>query len=241
MSLLESMERLVSKTSGFLNSFHVSIPTGKVGEILGVDDIEINGINDVGNAVQEVGGAISLGFNLVNCGLMGSTWAGMLEHITFSLSTAVLDIAETITQAIAAQLRAAFNQILGSLLRLVTAIMSLIQTILLLWDAIKGLASWFDISTKKFINVLNREQCVDFYSSIAACMLNKFLGPLLDKFEADALKVVNDAGNEFNNFISEQMEDLDVVSNYIERETFLIEKAKIQIEGLSPENVLKHS
>lgn len=240
MSLLDSIEKMINKTSNFMNSFKVSIPTGKVGEFLGVDDIEINGIGDIGNAVQEAGGAVSLGFNLLNCGLMGSTWAGMLESILFNLSTAVLDIAETIMSAIAAQLRAAFNQILSTLFSLVTSIMSLIKTIFALWDAIKGLASWLDVSLGKFVNILNREQCVDLYSSIAACLLNKFLGPLLDEFESDALNAVNKVGNKFNDFISEQMEDVDVLTSYIDRENFFIQKAKIQIEGLSPENVLRY-
>ena len=44
MSLLDSIEKMINKSSNFMNSFKVSIPTGKVGEFLGVDDIEINGI-----------------------------------------------------------------------------------------------------------------------------------------------------------------------------------------------------
>ncbi len=241
MGLLKTMENIVAKTNKIMNSIHVSIPTGKVGQILGIEDIEINSLSDLAGAVQDAGSVVALGYNMASCALKFSTWSGLLESMSFGLSAAALDIGENIMQAINSQIRAAFQQIFGTLLNLVMSILNLVSSIMLLWQAIMKLGEWFDVSLSalKFAN--DRDNCVQMMSSIAACYLNKFLGPILDEFENDIIDSINEFGNSLNNKISEELEDTQILSDYINRESFLLKKASIQISGLTPENVLRYS
>lgn len=241
MGLLKTMENIVAKTNKIMNSIHVSIPTGKVGQILGIEDIEINSLSDLAGAVQEVGSSVALGYNMATCALNYNTWTGLLESMAFGLSAAALEIGENIMQAINSQIRAAFQQIFGTLLNLVMSILNLISSIMLLWQAIMKLEEWTDVSLSalKFAN--NKENCVQMMSSIAACYLNKFLGPILDEFENDVIDSINELGNSLNNKISEELENTQILSDYINRESFLLKKASIQISGLTPENVLRYS
>lgn len=241
MGLLSSMQDIVSKTNQFMNSFHVSIPTGKVGEIFGIEDIEINSLSDLAGAVQEAGSIVALGYNMASCAMNASTWTGLIESLSFGISAAMMDIAQNISSAISAQIRAAFQQIMGTLLNLVMSVMNLFSSIMLLWESFKKLGDWADVSLKSLNFAKDRQNCVDMMSSIAACYLNKFLGPILDEFESDVIDSINEFGNSLNNKISEELEDTQILTDYINRESFLLKKASIQISGLTPENVLRYS
>lgn len=239
MGLLKTMEDIVSKTNKLVNSFRVKIPLKKVGELFNIEDMgDVESLSDLKNAASEIAGTVVSTYNLVSCLFSASGWAGMIESIVFNLSTATMQILQQVFDAIAVQLRAAFNQIIGSIMNFITSILNLISTILLLWEAIKGLGDWFNISWNKLKLAFDRENCAELMSTIAACYLNKFLGPLFDKIEGALVGAVNDAGGALNNFLSEQLEDVNTMSEYLDRESFLLKKAAIQINGLTPENVL---
>lgn len=239
MGLLKTMEGIVSKTNNLVNSFRVKIPLSKAGDILGLEDLrDVESLSDLKDSVSEVVGVAVSTFNLVTCLFSAEGWSGMISSILFNLSTATMQILQQVFDAIAVQLRAAFNQIISSLMNFITSILNLISTILLLIDAIIGLADWFNLSWNKFRLAFNRENCAELMSSIAACYLNKFLGPLFDKIEQKLVGAVNDAGAALNNFLSEQLEDVNTMSDYLDRESFLLKKAAIQLNGLTPENVL---
>lgn len=243
MGLLSTMNDVVESTNKFvnsINSFHCNIPTGRVGKILGLDDFQIRGLSDISSAVGEVGSAVAQSINMIDCATSLSTWTGMLGALAYGVSDAALGMLQTIQEAISAQLRAAVQQVVGTLINFVTSIMNLIANICLLFKAIMDLSSWFDLSLENLKLALNREECVNMMSSIAACILNKYLGEFLDELESDILDSINDVGNSINNKISDAMEDTNLMASYINREAFLIKKAQMQVAGLSPENVLKY-
>lgn len=242
MGLLSALEDMVSFTEKLVNynSFHINIPTGKAGEIMGIEDMSINSIGDIVGAVEEIGSKVMFGFNMASCLLNVSNWGQMLGNLSFAASAAIMDVMETVMEAISMQIKAAFQQVLGTIMNLITSIMNLIANISLLIKAFANLGDWFNISIEKFDTSRNKDMCVDLMSSIGACLLNKFLGPILDKIESQALKHVNKVGDDFNNMISEELEDTNMVATYLNREAFLLKKASIQINGLTPENVLKY-
>lgn len=86
--------------------------------------------------------------------------------------------------------------------------------------------------------MLNKNECIELYSSIAACLLNKFLGPFVDKFTEKVVGGINDVGEEFNNMLFEELQDVNTLSSYINQEAFLLEKASLQMRGLTKENLL---
>ena len=242
MGLLSTLEDMVTFTEKMVNfnSFHINIPTGKAGEILGLEDIEISSLGDLVGAVQDVGSKVMFGISMAECLMDVGNWGKMLGNLTFAASAAIMDVMETVFEAISMQIRAAFQQAIGSLLNLVTAIMNLVSSIGLLIEAIAGLKDWFNVSIGKIDAAVSRDMCVDMMSSIGACLLNKFLGPILDKWEMEAVEAINKTGDKFNDKMSEELEDVNMISSYVNRESFLLKKASIQINGLTPENVLKY-
>ena len=84
---------------------------------------------------------------------------------------------------------------------------------------------------------LSEKNCKDMYAAIAGCLLNKYLGPYLDEFKEKALNAINKAGNAFNDMLYEELSDARTFAAYAEQEAFLLEKAKIQIKGLTKDNL----
>ena len=243
MGILSTMNEVVETTNKFVNSidaFHCNVPTGRIGKILGVDDIQIRGLSDISSAVGEIGGAVAQSINMIDCATSLSTWNGLLGALAYGLSDVALGMLQTIQEAIAVQLRAAVQQVVGTLINFFTSIMNLISNICLLFRAIMDLSSWFDLSLDNLKLSINREECVSMMASIAACILNKYLGEFLDEVESDVLDAINDVGNVINNKITDALEDTNLMASYINREAFLIKKAQMQIAGLTPENVLKY-
>lgn len=243
MGILSTMNDVVESTNKFVNSiesFQCNIPTGKVGQFLGIDDIQIQGLSGLSSAVGEVASGVTQGLSLAYCMLSPEGWAGMLGGIAYGLTDAAFGMLQTIQEAISAQLRAAVQQIIGTLINFVTSIMNLIANICLLFKAIADLSSWFDLGSKSLKLAIEREECGSMMASIAACILNKYLGEFLDELESDIVDSINEVGNAVNNKIADAMEDVNLMSSYINREAFLIKKAQIQVAGLTPENVLKY-
>ena len=71
------------------------------------------------------------------------------------------------------------------------------------------------------------------FATLAACMLNKFLGSKLQSLEQKLSGSIIEAGSKLNSKITESLADVNSVSSYIERERFMMEKATKQINGIS--------
>ena len=227
MGILSTMNDVVESTNKFVNSiesFQCNIPTGKVGEFLGIDDIQVQGLSDIGNAVGEAVSGVTQAISTAYCMTTAEGWSGMMGGIAYGLTDVAIGMMQTITDAISAQLRAMVQQIIGTLINFMTSIMNLIASICLLFKAIADLSSWLDIARKDLALSIKKEECGSMMASIAACILNKYLGEFLDEFESDIVDSINDVGNFVNNKIADAMEDVNLMSSYINRESFLLKK-----------------
>lgn len=80
---------------------------------------------------------------------------------------------------------------------------------------------------------MSDEECEYMFATMAACMLNKFLGPKLKEFENKISGKITEAGDKLNSAISEGLADVNTVSSYLEREQFMMEKATKQLNGIN--------
>ena len=78
-------------------------------------------------------------------------------------------------------------------------------------------------------------------SAIAACYLNKLLGPYIEQFTSDMIGRVNQIGNTLNQKLYDSFQDINMFSSYANQEAFLLQKANLQIKGLTKENLLSIS
>lgn len=57
---------------------------------------------------------------------------------------------------------------------------------------------------------------MDMIADILSCLLNKFLGNPLEKFQSKLINKINETGWSVNQTLANTFSDLDVVSNYIQ-------------------------
>jgi hypothetical protein len=90
----------------------------------------------------------------------------------------------------------------------------------------------FKIGELDFEAFMSEEDCQYMFASMAACMLNKFLGNKLQSFEQKISGKITEAGSKLNSAIASELTDVNSLSSYLEREKFMMEKAAKQINGI---------
>lgn len=174
--------------------------------------------------------AYCAGKMLTNPGMM----LGVLSILGNSVIAAATEMASRLASLVKGQITQALSQISGAIQGIVgnifgflSSIVDLYQSIVDLIDAISniGLINWKDFMAE--------EDCEYIFAAIAACMLNKFLGTKLQELERKISSKIIKTGNSLNYAIADSLADVNSVSSYIERETFMMEKATKQINGIS--------
>lgn len=247
MGLNSSLQKVISYTSKFnsmLNPqtfLNVSVPGANLGKIFGQEDGEgVQTLGDLIGQVEDIGGDIMTGVNLVRC-TKYMNWGnigGLLGSMAMGTASVIMAITDQILDAVAIQLGNAVQQVVGTITAIVDALVNVWTSIELLIDAISDL--WDSISFDIDFDIdfeLSEKNCKDMYAAIAGCLLNKYLGPYLDEFKEKALNAINKAGNAFNDMLYEELSDARTFAAYAEQEAFLLEKAKIQIKGLTKDNL----
>lgn len=249
MSLNSSMQKVIdftSKLNSYLdlnNLIDVKVPGGKLAEMVGWEEGEgIQSVGDLVRAVEDVGGLVATGANLVRCGYTiasSDQYKNFLGSMAMGVTNVIVQITDEIWNAVAAQINQAVMQVVGTITNIITALNNLWTSIELLWEGLKK--CWDDWMRDIDFNIgleLDAKNCADMYAAIGGCLLNKFLGPYLDEFKEKALKEINEAGKSFNDLLYEEMADANAFAAYANHEAFLLNKAELQIKGLTRENLL---
>ena len=249
MSLNSSMQKVIdftSKLNSYLdlnNLIDVKVPGGKLAEMVGWEEGEgIQSVGDLVRAVEDVGGLVATGANLVRCGYTiasSDQYKNFLGSMAMGVTNVIVQITDEIWNAVAAQINQAVMQVVGTITNIITALNNLWTSIELLWEGLKK--CWDDWMRDIDFNIgleLDAKNCADMYAAIGGCLLNKFLGSYLDEFKEKALKEINEAGKSFNDLLYEEMADANAFAAYANHEAFLLNKAELQIKGLTRENLL---
>lgn len=247
MSLASSMKKVTGFTNKLLNitrgsQLGTNIPSTSITRALGIDGDSVGSIESLTNTIRDLKDGITNAATLSYCAYnLASIDQGLafIEKLALGLDSAIESILDQIIDSIATQISNAAQQLIGAFVSLVDALANLVSSVLLIADSLVDLwNNWSDWSNWKFQWNLEKEACLDMYSSIAGCLLNKFLGSYLDDFTDKVVGKINEVGNNFNNALYDSLQDVNTFSSYANQEAFLLKKASIQIKGLTKENLL---
>lgn len=245
-NLTNQMQKIVNYTSKIIGAINYksvgcNIPVNSYLTVLGVDDeLSFNSLSESIHSIQQIKGAIAQGANMVKCAwAIAKNPTQFLDQMINGVAGAMGSVIDQIWNAISYQIYGAVNQVVTTFLNVVNAFQSLITSVLLLGDAIKnffiGLAEFAEMTFKL---QLEQKECIDFYASIAACLLNKYLGPYLDEFTQKVTNKIHEYGNDFNALLYDELQDTNILASYAKQQAFLLKKASLQINGLTPKNLL---
>lgn len=170
-----------------------------------------------------------LGYMITNPKMM----LGVLSILGNNILAAATQMATRLADLIKGQITQALSQITGAITSLVGNIFSFLSAIV---DLIKAIAdavsNLFKMGELDWGDFMAEEDCQYIFAAMAACMLNKLLGNKLQDLERKISGEIIKTGTELNSAIAENLADVNTVSSYVERETFLMNKATKQLNGL---------
>lgn len=233
-SIFSALTRSITgKGSGFMD---IKLPGFSI-----VGGLETRAMGSLGEIVSSV---TSSAQNLLQVSKMAYCAGKMLTSPGMLLNTldvlagnllgAVTDIASRLANIVSGQINQALSQINGAIIGLVNNTLGFLGSIVELADSIKDFFdNLSDVGTGDWEFFLSEEDCEYMFATLAACMLNKFLGSKLQSLEQKLSGSIIEAGSKLNSKIAESLADVNSVSSYIERERFMMEKATKQINGIS--------
>ena len=206
------------------------------------EELGFGSLEEIKESISEISGAVNKGYTMVNCAIdLFTTGAGLdfLYKLASGIDNAIQSVIDEIFDAVATQVSLAAQQVIGAVTNLIDSLLNLVNSILLIAESLKELYdSWTDWNNDMIKWQYDKEACADLYASIAACLLNKLLGPYLDKFTEKVTGKINEIGNDFNEKLYDELQDVNTFSSYANQEAFLLKKASIQMKGLTKENLL---
>lgn len=218
---------------GFLN---VKLPTFSLSS--GFSTAQFTSLGGIVGSVIDSAQSLMQGARLAYCAGVMLTNPGMMLGVLSILGNNVIaaatEMASRLASLVKGQITQALSQISGAIQGLVGnifgflgSIVDLYKSIVDLVDAISniGFGNWGDFMAE--------EDCEYIFAAIAACMLNKFLGSKLQDLERKISSKIIETGSSLNSAIADGLADVNSVSSYLERETFMMEKATKQINGIT--------
>lgn len=226
------------------NIINITMPDHILYSIFGFEDNEgETTTKSLAATIKDVGGDIMTGANIIRCASIMSLgdWGDFLGQLGMGVSGAIMAVLDPIVTAISIQLSNAVSQIASTVLNIVSALYDLWTQIGLIITALGELwDNWTTNWNLKFQWELDAKNCKDMFAAIGACFLNKFLGPYLTEFKEKAVREINNYGNDFNQMLYEEMKDINTFASYASQEAFLLQKAQLQMKGLTKENLLSN-
>lgn len=186
-------------------------------------------IDSAQNLIQVGKMAYCAGLMIANPEMM----LGILDNLANNMLAAATEIASRLASQVKGQLDQAIAQVTGSITGLINNALGFLGSIV---EVAKAIENLFNDSIKlgelDFEGFMTEEECQYMFASIAACMLNKFIGSKLQSFEQKISGKITEAGDKLNSAVAKELSDVNSLSSYMEREKFMMEKAAKQINGI---------
>lgn len=231
MGFLDSIQSAVGVTINARANLGIDVPNGIVNNILGFveeeTDIDIVGaINDLSLYAKLL---YCFGTVMTSPQSMFNILSGMAVNLAGTLAQAMGEVME----ALMMQIDMAITTTLGTVSNAINAVLSLIDSIVSIVKVLANLPKLFvlgGLDIKAFL--LSREACEEVLASILACLLNKFFGDPIETFKNKLIGKINEYGYTANQALVDEFADINVISAYVQQESFLLTKASYQMEGL---------
>lgn len=139
-------------------------------------------------------------------------------------------MAERITSVLESQIIGAISQVGGTILNVVTSILNFLTALINIYEAIKNaIENLSKRSTDSWDDFMTDEQCKMMFAFMAACILNQLFGSKLEEFERKITNKITETGAKINDAIAEELTDVNNVANYVNHESFMMNKATEQL------------
>ena len=217
---------------------HIAFPSVVLKNGIGVEmdeGLNLAGlVNSVNESVANVTYAGKVGVCAIGTLLNPASALNVITSVFDSIASVAADVMETITDAIAGQIEAILYDTIGSVFTVLEAVLSLLQSIVSIFNTIGKIVSQFTkIGELNLKDLYDQQACEGILASIAACYLNKLIGPKIDEFEQEALKSIREVGSDLHERIAKNFDDIDEVRYYMNQETKMLNKANTQLKGLT--------
>lgn len=223
---------------------NVKIPKVIIGSSLGIEAEEVTTIEGLLSSVkQSAQNLIQITKQIACLKYLGTdpghVAASLLGGMAGSIANVASTLAMQIVTAFSTQISIAIDQILGTATGVITTIANLLVAIKNLAQAISAIPDKFRELGNFNVNwLMSREECEAMFANIAACYMMKFLNKtkLFDTVNKITNKI-NEYGSEMNEEIANELNDVNVMNNYIQKESFMLNKASIQMNNFHFYNV----
>lgn len=239
-SVNKVLGKIVNNTTAFVNGEigNVKIPKVVLGDSLGIDIEEVSTIDGLLNSIHSSAENLMQITRQITClSYLITDPAHVTGTLLGGLAGNIANIAATLTMqvinAFSTQISIALDQIIGTGISVLNNLSNLFKELQHLIDAIRTIPSKFkELSAKNLDFLMNRDKCEMMFAQIAACYLSKILQKAgIFDFVNKLTNKINQVGNDINNSISEELEDVNIMNNYLARENYLLNKASIQINN----------
>lgn len=158
---------------------------------------------------------------------------GMLNNVACNLCGVMAQILNNVMSAVQMQINIAVDTVIGSVGKLIDSVLELINGILRLTDTLLGVPQALrDAAIRKMNDRTAADKCMDMIADILACMLNRYVGDPLMKFQNRIIDKIHETGFTMNQALADEFADVNILSNYILQESFMLNKCNLLAEGL---------
>ena len=163
--------------------------------------------------------------------------AHVLQMLLENLGAAVGNLVGTVLDAVMNQVGAALDNVIHTVGSLVASVVELVVSVARLLRAFDSIRrNWFIEGANWRQSRISTQYCEQLVSTVLACLLNKLLGDPIEELKDRLVSRINLVGGSFNSAIQAELEDTQILANFIGREARLVGTAAAQIQGIADTN-----
>jgi hypothetical protein len=184
----------------------------------------------LGDVTQLAKMAYCIGQAFTNPGMV----LGVLDNLAGNLLGVAMDMADRILASMQGQINQAIGQITGTAINAINAAFGFLNAVVDFAEAtINLLESIAKLGSGNLEFKVSQEECEFMFAAMAGCMLNQLLGDKLRNFENKITDKITEVGSDINSKIADNLASTNAVSNYVSHQSFLMNKATAQINGIN--------
>lgn len=184
----------------------------------------------VGDITQMAKMAYCIGQAFTNPGML----LGVLDNLAGSVLAAAFDMADRILASMQGQINQALAQITGTINNAISAAFGFLNAVVDFAEAtINLLESIAKLGSGNLEFKVSQEECEFMFAAMAGCMLNQLLGSKLQELESEITGKIDEVGSNINSKIADKLASTNSVSNYVNHQSFMMNKATAQINGIN--------
>lgn len=219
--------------------FNFNVPGTSIGGVIPITkETQVTSIGELSNSLSDTMGNLATIAHMAYC--IGeiikdpTMLLGILSKITNNLTAVAFEMASRLASVISGQIMGLFSTVAGTALNLINSILDFLTALLQLFENLVNILKAIrDRGRQTWKNLMTQEDCEFMFANIACCLLNKLFGDKLAKFEQKVTNKITKFGQDLNTSLTNELADVNNLGNYIQHETFMMNKANAQLALLT--------